>query len=316
MIVLQDSSQPLKRVRLSPDGRTLATGSDRAGIRLWNLRATSQPKIVAGGRLFQCDITFTRDGTALLTGFYEAIRSTEVVSGREELVLRIPAAPMVWPAAIYADGRALFVRSRSHGRQVECWSWREEKLLWQSEDPLPHDPSAVAVSPNGQALATVTSPPALDTLTFSASLEHEAPAEDAGPRPASIDVWATPAGRVRHSVVAEGPVTAVAFSSDSQSLAWVSGTKVHVRDTDSWQVRAMLQGDLKFKSVAFDPSGRLLATAGNDGVVRFWDTETWAERVAFDWDLGPMWDVTFSADGLTAACCGMAGKVVVWDVDG
>src|SRR5262249_57573941 len=126
MIVLQDSSQPLKRVRLSPDGRTLATGSDRAGIRLWNLRGALQPKLVRG--LFQCDITFTPDGTALLTGFYEPIRSTHVVSGRDELVLTIPAAPMVWPAAMYADGRALFVRSRSHGRQVECWSWLEEKL--------------------------------------------------------------------------------------------------------------------------------------------------------------------------------------------
>ena len=61
---------------------------------------------------------------------------------------------------------------------------------------------------------------------------------------------------------------------------------------------------------------RLLATAGNDGVIRFWDTNTWHERVAFDWGLGAMWDVTFSADGLTAACCGMSGKVVVWDVDG
>jgi len=314
MIVLQDSGQPLKRVRLSPDGRTLATGGDRAGIRLWNLRAATQPKIVRG--LFPCDIAFTPDGAALLTGFYEAVRSTSVVSGRDELVLSIPAAPHVWPAALYPDGRALFVRSRSHGRQVECWSWRDGKRLWQSEDPMPYDPTAVAVSPGGRTLATVTSPPALETLTFSAELETEAAAEDAGPRPASVDVWTTANGRVRHSVVAEGPVTAVAFSPDSQILAWVSGTKVHVRDADSWEVRAMLQGDLKFKSVTFDPSGRLLATAGNDGVVRFWDTDTWAERVGFDWGLGPMWDVSFSADGLTAACCGMAGKVVVWDVDG
>src|SRR5262249_25792855 len=156
----------------------------------------------------------------------------------------------------------------------------------------------------------------LDTLTFSAALEPEATAEDAGPRPASVETWITATGRVRHSVVAEGPVTAVAFSPDSRALAWVSGTKVHVRDVATWEGRAMLQGDLKFKSVAFDPGGRLLATAGNDGVVRFWDTATWAERVAFDWGLGPMWDVSFSADGLTAACCGMAGKVVVWDVDG
>src|SRR5262249_51530241 len=105
-------------------------------------------------------------------------------------------------------------------------------------------------------------------------------------------------------------------SPDSRTLVWVSGTKVHVRDAAWWEPVAMLDCKLKFKSVAFDPSGRLLATAGNDGVARFWDTETWTERIAFDWGLGPLWDVTFSADGLTAACCGMAGKVVVWDVDG
>src|SRR5437762_12741422 len=105
MIVLHGSTDPLKRVRLSPDGRTVAAGGDRIGIRLWNLRTIAQPRVVRG--LFQCDFAFTPDGAALLTGFYEAVRATGVASGREELVLPVSAAPTVRPVALDPDGRAL-----------------------------------------------------------------------------------------------------------------------------------------------------------------------------------------------------------------
>ena len=70
-----------------------------------------------------------------------------------------------------------------------------------------------------------------------------------------------------------------------------------------------------FTAVKFDPSGRLLAASCDDDTVRFWDTRHWQEMQRFTWDLGGINDVTFSPDGLRAACAGDSGKIVIWDVD-
>jgi WD40 repeat protein len=45
--------------------------------------------------------------------------------------------------------------------------------------------------------------------------------------------------------------------------------------------------------VAFSPDGKLLATAGSDSLIRFWDTATYRE-------IGKMkgaWPIVFSPDG-------------------
>lgn len=67
--------------------------------------------------------------------------------------------------------------------------------------------------------------------------------------------------------------------------------------------------------LAFDPSGRVLATANGDGLVRWWEAETGAPRRTFDWGIGEVSAVAFSPDGTLAAAAGPAGRVAVWDVD-
>lgn len=78
--------------------------------------------------------------------------------------------------------------------------------------------------------------------------------------------------------------------------------------------------------LAFHPSGALLATVGNDGTVKLYDTTTWAVARTLAWDIGPLRAVCFAPDGTRAAAIGTGrpgagkrpkegGKVVVWDVD-
>ena len=67
-------------------------------------------------------------------------------------------------------------------------------------------------------------------------------------------------------------------------------------------------------AAAFSPDGRTLATASNDGTVKFFDAATGKERAAFDWRLGRMSALAFAPDGMTAAAAGERG-IVVWDLD-
>jgi hypothetical protein len=86
-------------------------------------------------------------------------------------------------------------------------------------------------------------------------------------------------------------------------------------DVATGRRRAVLTGHRQpVGGIAFSPDNRLLATACDDGRVRFFDVATAEEVTTFDWRIGRLFSVAFAPDGLTAAAGGKA-DVVVWDVD-
>lgn len=68
-------------------------------------------------------------------------------------------------------------------------------------------------------------------------------------------------------------------------------------------------------SACWSKDGRTLLTASADGTAKLWNPQTGEEQKSFDWGIGEIRAVAFSADGLLGAAAGTDGKVVVWDVD-
>jgi hypothetical protein len=114
-------------------------------------------------------------------------------------------------------------------------------------------------------------------------------------------------------------VHAVAASPNRRLLAALTAPRVDVLDLTTPRAGpvAVLKGrrGAHVHGVAFDPTGRRLAVAGNDRAVTVYDTSTWAIAESFDWGLGPLRGVAFSPDGTQAAAGSVTGTVVVWDVE-
>jgi WD40 repeat protein len=115
------------------------------------------------------------------------------------------------------------------------------------------------------------------------------------------------------------PVTrgrCLAFSPDGRQLAVRSAEYVNLWDLGAVRFRQSLVGHQNLvSSLAFTPTGNLIATGALDRTVRFWDFESGHVIHTYDWQIGPVHSIAFSPDGLTCAAGGESGEVVIWDVE-
>ena len=108
---------------------------------------------------------------------------------------------------------------------------------------------------------------------------------------------------------------AISFSPDGSLLAVATGNEVVLWDAASWQrLRAFRTGQAFVRSLAFHPTGCLLATAGDVPTLSLWDVEG-RSRGRFNWEIGKVQALAFAPDGMTAAAGGSGGKVAIWDVE-
>ncbi|QDV38998.1 WD40 repeat domain-containing serine/threonine protein kinase [Tautonia plasticadhaerens] len=122
-----------------------------------------------------------------------------------------------------------------------------------------------------------------------------------------------------------GGVSAVAFSPDGRLLALAAGFSEEGRNQiEIWDVSAQkpelehcLSGESKLvHSLAFDPSGRFLASAEmGTYLVRLWDVTTGSQVQVFKGHESFVQDVAFSPDGRLLASCAEDHLVKLWDVE-
>lgn len=117
-------------------------------------------------------------------------------------------------------------------------------------------------------------------------------------------------------------VIAADYSRDGQMLVTAGGDSLLYRPGDvvAWNVADGTRlGDFvghptAVWAVRLSPDGKLLATAGYDGLVRLWDVATRQPKHDLRKHKGWVRGVAFSPDGSRLASAGEDGGVVLWDV--
>ncbi len=279
----------------SPDGRLLALGLNKRGIRLWDatdLAPVGPPLLETAGEVFS--LAFAPDGRTLAAVTVEGQATLWDVESRS--LLRGPftvGLGAVQGVSFSADGKTLATAGPSG---VD---------LWKVTTGEPLDTIALGVGVGDVAFG-----PTGSTLGF----VHE--------RGGTAEVWNVAEDSRITTLPVEGKSTyageAIAFSPDGRALATggLDDPIVRVWDVRSGKlIRELDQGSAGAKTLDFSPDGRILAVSGFAPVASLWDLATGA-RIGPTLTAGSRRaDVDLSPDGRELLMTAADGRGAIWDVD-
>jgi WD40 repeat protein len=336
-------------VAVSDDGRRLVSSGGLPLTRLWEASAARPvPRVLLHKRSAEA-IAYSSDGRLVVIGSYmeNAARLWDVATGQPlGPPLGQPAKPSAKPAplvplsvAFSPDDR--FVLTGSNDTTARLWDVETGELR---VPPLPHPNPvrAVAYSPTGQTIATVSGnivpgegkawlwnaatgeplgPPLVhprrsdDVAAVAFSPDGQTVATGGG---TIVQLWQVATGKpLGPPLVHDAPrVYAVAFSPDGRLLATRQSDRAQLWDIATGQpVAPPLRHNDHVPTMTFSRDGRTFATGSSDRTARLWDTATGKPLGAPLLHQGQVSAVAFSPDGHTLLSAGgLDGMGRLWDV--
>ncbi|MEV4362291.1 WD40 repeat domain-containing protein [Nonomuraea sp. NPDC049625] len=327
-------TQALGDVALSPDGSTLVTVSwDRTG-RVWDV-ATRKPKGMLKDRTAgYYSVAFSPDGTRIATGGDSGRTVVWDTASRQQLFTLWDNYASVDDIAFSPDGGVLAAASNDGVVRLA-----DPQVLQQKGTRVPAL-GAVALSPDGRILVTgVADEKSPDLQLWDAATQRPLgpPLHPEGARrAAAYRVEFTPDGRTLLSEGLDGirlwDVASRREVAHEKSLAWArissDGRFVAAQRDKSivfWDIASRRDTGARITvrdatdvitAMTISPDGTIVATAGFDNRIRFFDVATGRELPGptFTAHGGFVNDLAFSPDGQRLAVTAYDNSVRLWDV--
>lgn len=242
-------------VILSPDSKTLISGSADHTIKIWNPETGKVVQTLVGHT--DAVRSLTSNGKTLISGSGD--RTIKIWNlETNQLLQTLDQGSPVWSVAMSQDGQTLI--SGSEDGTLKIWHLPTGKLL-QSIQAHPNRVFSVALSPDGTA-----SPSELrGALIATAGLDQ------------TIKIWHLATGQLLRTITGHtAAVRTLAFSPDGAHL--VSGswdTTLKLWNCQTGDLIRTFTGHLsRVVTVAFSPDGQTLVSGSTDNTIRVWSVQT------------------------------------------
>ena len=250
LFTLQGHTEYVTSVAFSPDGLTLASGSNDHTLKLWDRNGGRLRLTLSGHTGGVKSVAFSPDGRILASGSNDkTIKIWDLVSGT---LLRTfeGHTDAVLSIAFSLDGKTL--ASGSTDETIRLWSTSKSRPIRAMQGNCGSVPK-IAFSPDGRILA-------------SSSGDWKQP----------IKFWDVKSGQEVCSLASSrvDVVTSIAYSNNGHTLAsgnW-GGVTIKLWDTVSGELVGTLPGHNGLVySLAFSPDRRILASASRDKTIKLWN---------------------------------------------
>jgi WD40 repeat protein len=299
---------PVLSVAWSPDGKQLAaSGGPGLGVRIWNSTTAEQEQVLLRSKDSISLVAWSPDGTRLasLARTYgsQPIRLWSRPTDRQRRWRNLPGPTAqwgmcrsvswspngAWIASAWFPG-GVQIRDARSGQIVQSIRRGALRAVWSpnSEQLALQDYQAVHIwdVSRGRELRRLDEPDGVD-LDWSPDGKRLATASDKG----TVRVWNLTTGQQSWDSIYDPTMPA-----DGSPIACVI--------CPAW-----------ITSIAWSPTGRLLAIAGADGDVCLWNAANGRERLRLHGDgWGTGFAVAWSPDGGHIAAGGVDGRLWVWDL--
>ncbi len=281
-------------VAFSPNGNTLASGSDDQSIILWDVKKR-QPlgEPLTGHKDGVRNVTFSPDGNILASGSLDQSIILWDVKKRQPLGEPLTKHKnWVWSLAFSPDGNTL--ASGSEDQSIILWDVKKGQSLGKPLTGHKNQVLSVAFSPDGNTLAS-------------------------GSSDQNIVLWDVkkrqPLGKPLTGH--KDGVWSVDFSPDGNTLASGSSDQNIIL----WDIKKGQPLSKPFtghkdrvRSVAFSPDGNILASGSEDQSIILWDVKK-RRQLGETLSGHKNWvsDIAFSPDGSTLASVSYDQSIILWN---